>query len=189
MLRGAFNMPAAAERIYANGNIWRLDAYSYVWSSSPNGMYAYGREIEQYEVYVHSFGHRADGYSVRCFRDEPFSSLFSLRVSVLDENWVNELWSWEIISWSTIPQNWLNILLDYMNSRTWYTLSWWYDPDLNIRWSVNEPITKELNMYAIGQNIIYTSQVYVRNKVKAAAYTGMDSRLITTIIPWFSPFC
>ena len=155
MLRGVFNMPAAAERIYANGNIWRLGAYSYVWSSSPNGMYAYGREIEQYEVYVHSFGHRADGYSVRCFRDEPFSSQFSLRVSVFDENWINELWSWEIISWSTIPQNWLNILLDYMNSRTWYTLSWWYDPDLNIRWSVNEPITKELNMYAIRQNIIY----------------------------------
>ena len=70
--RERFNVPRAGSRSYDDASLTDYGIYGYYWSSSPYGStpyYTFHLNLNSSNVYTNFADNRANGYSVRCFKN------------------------------------------------------------------------------------------------------------------------
>ena len=71
-----FKLPFAGRRNYSDASL-RQGSFGYFWSSSPDSAgsnYARRLGLDSSNVYANNNSYRANGYSVRCFKDSYVAS-------------------------------------------------------------------------------------------------------------------
>ena len=120
----ALKLPFAGARSNSSGNVFNPDIQGLYWSSSRNNTsYAYSLNFESSDISPQMAYRRANGYSVRCFKDSPViptSSWIKLYWTSIEVGWI--FWSstdW-LISLSSNWQTWITIA----DKNLWATTVW-----------------------------------------------------------------
>ena len=175
------HMPFAGSRDYFSADLIDQGSYGYYWSSSPYGSDSPNRacnlNLDSSNVYANDCRSRANGFSVRCFKDSYVTP---------DSSWTVVQWTlwWAWIFWN--QTEWLISITDWT---TWYTIQ-----DKNL-WATTVysywDTLSEANMgymYQWWNNYWFPSTWTISNtsstKVDASSYWPWNYYSSSTFITW-----
>ena len=169
--RDYFMLPLALSRSAIGATISTADRYGSYWSSSPHSsyIYAYNLTFTSSSVDVQNYSYRANGVSVRCFRNSYEKTEY--HTISFDYKW----WKWSVTS-INVEDNmtWIKPLDP---QREFSIFSWWFlswDIKFDFMWT---RITKDVELYAKWDCIFG-----YENKWNRCIKSG--NWKYTTLVPW-----
>lgn len=185
-LQDDFKIPFANNRSLG-ALIWKVWTQAYFWSSSPIAVAGYFT-LYSGTAAVLSIT-RANGLSVRCFKDTPLSFPF---IIVMDGETV--IRSGEVKFWDRLPNEAIQKMDDYANSKTGYSFSGWYD-EISSKWRntwsivrtrLNLSGVRTLDVYSITYDL--TGWEYSTGESNPSSYTYETTgfTLVNPVRTWYT---
>ncbi len=171
-------------------NVWRN---AYLWSSSPSRSSGSWGGAGYFILYSGSAAlrsiTRANGMSVRCFKDTSLTFPF---IIVMDGETV--IRSGEVKAWNRLPNEAIQKMNDYANSKTGYSFSGWYD-EISSKWRntgsivrtrLNLSGVRTLDVYSITYDL--TGWEYSTGESNPSSYTYETTgfTLVNPVRNWYT---